>query len=460
MKKSKLIRATVCCLPVLAALTAAMLFAQDLHLWITGAGGRPALAVPDLRGTGAAEPLMAAFNSTLYSDLQSSALFDMKAKSLFPLSNPQQPSDLRPEDARQGYALPDWAGAPTGATHLVFGYTAVSNGALALYGWVYDTRQPVQSAQLMTERLAGTPTEADAIRLAHQFASDIILKFGGSASLLGSRIYFVSSRGASGKTGTELWVMDWDGNNQKQLTFLRGQVLYPAVSPDASRIAFTIFPATGDPRPRIGMVSTDTGRTLNFYNQAASLNAAANFTPDGTHVFYSSSASGSAQIYTAAVDGQGFTRVTDSRGNPTEPKVNPRNAGSLLFVQGPGNEQIYRMNSEGAGIERLTNGEGEASNPSWNPDGQHIAFAWTRGYQAGKFNIFVMDIGSHDFEQLTHGAGNERNENPVWAPDGKHIVFSSTRTGSSQLYTMLADGTQVKQLTTQGKNQYPVWGVK
>ena len=29
-----------------------------------------------------------------------------------------------------------------------------------------------------------------------------------------------------------------------------------------------------------------------------------------------------------------------------------------------------------------------------------------------------------------------------------------------RLYTMLADGTQVKQLTTQGKNQYPVWGVK
>ena len=445
---------------MLAALAAVVVFAQDLHLWITGAGAKPALAVPDFRGAGDAQPLMAAFNSTLYNDLQSSALFDMRPKSLFPLANPQRPEDLRPEDANQGFALPDWAGSPANASHLVFGYTAVTNGALALYGWVDDTRQPIQSAQLMYDRLAGSPTEADAIRLAHQFASDIIVKFGGSSSLLGSRIYFISSRGATGKFGTELWVMDWDGSNQKQLTSLKQQVVYPAVSPDGSRVAFTIL--SDHAQPIIGMVNAETGRPIPFYNQQASLNAAANFTPDGGRIFYSSSASGSAQIYTSAVNGQGFTRLTESRGNPTEPKVNPKNPATLLFVQGPGNQQIYKMNSEGAGIERVTNGEGEASNPSWNPDGQHIAFAWTRGYQAGKFNIFVMDIASHEPpEQLTHGIGNERNENPVWAPDGKHLVFTSTRAGGlEQVYTMLADGTQVKQLTTQGKNRYPVWGGK
>jgi TolB protein len=34
----------------------------------------------------------------------------------------------------------------------------------------------------------------------------------------------------------------------------------------------------------------------------------------------------------------------------------------------------------------------------------------------------------------------------------------STRSGSHQIYTMLADGTQVHQLTTSGRNQTPVWG--
>jgi TolB protein len=69
-----------------------------------------------------------------------------------------------------------------------------------------------------------------------------------------------------------------------------------------------------------------------------------------------------------------------------------------------------------------------------------------------------MDIGSRQFVQLTHSEG--RNENPSWAPDGRHLVFASTRTGVSQIYTMLADGTQVKQLTNQGANRTPVWGVK
>jgi TolB protein len=85
-----------------------------------------------------------------------------------------------------------------------------------------------------------------------------------------------------------------------------------------------------------------------------------------------------------------------------------------------------------------------------------LAFSWTRGYAAGKFNVFIMDVGSHHYTQLTHDEG--RNENPSWAPDGKHIVFGSTRHGRSQIFTMLADGTQVQQLTTQGINDRPVWG--
>ena len=104
MRKSTLIT-----LILLALMTAAALFAQDITAWINGSGGKPALAVIDFRGTGASQPLMEAFNSTLFSDLQSSGLFDMKAKSLFPLNNPQRPEDLRPDDNGQGFALQDWS---------------------------------------------------------------------------------------------------------------------------------------------------------------------------------------------------------------------------------------------------------------------------------------------------------------------------------------------------------------
>jgi len=106
-------------------------------------------------------------------------------------------------------------------------------------------------------------------------------------------------------------------------------------------------------------------------------------------------------------------------------------------------------------VARLTTGEGDAVNPSWNPNGQIVAFSWTRGFEPGNFNIFIMDIASGTLEQLTHGAG--RNENPNWAPDGVHLVFSSKRGRTSQIFTMLADGTGLQQLTTQGNNEKPVW---
>ena len=124
-------------------------------------------------------------------------------------------------------------------------------------------------------------SEAGAARQ-HQFASDIIQKFGG-ASLLGSRIYFISNRGGTGQYGNEVWVMDWDGGNQHQLTHLGRQLAYTAVSPDGSRLAVTSWPVAGG-QPRIDMINTDTGRTIPFYNQDASLNAAANFTPDGKRI--------------------------------------------------------------------------------------------------------------------------------------------------------------------------------
>jgi TolB protein len=186
------------------------------------------------------------------------------------------------------------------------------------------------------------------------------------------------------------------------------------------------------------------------------MNATPDFTPDGKQLLYSSTASGWAQIYVANIDGSNLRRISSTRALEVEPKVNPKTGADLAFVSGrSGPQQIYRMNMDGTDVQRLSNGEGEASNPCWHPNGQIIAFAWTRGFATGNFNIFVMDVASRNFNQLTYGAG--RNENPSWAPDGRRLAFMSTRNGTEQIWTMLADGTQIKQLTTAGRNSTPVW---
>lgn len=440
--------------PTLAALALAPALlvhvtAQDARIIINSEQGKPALAVVDFRGTGAAQQFMSTFNATLFSDLQTSGMFRMVPKSLYPLQNPQRPEDLKPTSG-QGLALGDWAGPPVSASHLVFGYAADQNSTLALYGYLDDVRQAsAQGAQMLGKRYFGSLDDAGARKVAHEFAADIIQAFGG-ASLAGSKIYFTSNRTGS----KEIWSMDYDGSNQRQLTFNRSINIMPAVSPDGTKLAFCSFARN---TPRIVLMASDSGRYLPFYNQNASLNTTPNFSPDGSKLFYSSSASGFTQIYSANIDGSNLRRVSNVRAIEVEPKVNPKNANQMAFVSGrTGKQQVYMMNSDGTDVQMLSNGEGEASNPCWHPDGQHLLFAWTRGYATGNFNVFIMDVATRQYDQLTSGAG--RNENPNWAPDGRHIVFMSTRSGTPQIWTMLADGTQLQRLTSQGENRFPVWG--
>jgi len=457
---------------ILIVLGASALSYSQIQRDISKQGEKPVIAVPDFRGAGDAQRFMATFNSTLFGDLQDSGQLKMAAKTFYPLQIPQQPADFKGPDNGQGMWLADWSGPPVNANYLAFGYTASQNNQIVLYGWLYDVRQASpSSAQVFGKVYLGTLDEAGARKVAQEFAADILKQFG-ATSLVGSRIYFVSDRSGGHK---EIWSMNYDGSDQKQFTSYRTITTFPVVSPDATKIAFTTYPLLASSRaasesfrsiptpkenlgqPQIYMHSLETGRKLVYYNQQASFNAASDFTPDNLHLLTYSSAGGhETAIFMTDLDGSNIHRLTHSGSIDVEAKVNPKSGTEIVFVSGRGGmPQLYRMSIDGTDVSRLTTGEGEAVNPSWNPDGQHVAFAWTRGFEPGNYNIFIMDVATRDVVQLTHGAG--RNENPVWAPDGVHLVFSSTRGGRTQIYTMLADGTQVQQLTTQGNNEKPVW---
>ncbi|MCW5976956.1 MAG: PD40 domain-containing protein [Bryobacteraceae bacterium] len=445
---------------VVLGAAAGLLHAQqsDITIKLTQ-GERAAIAVPDMRGAGASAPLGRFVNETLFSDLQESGLFRMVPKSMYPVEVPQRPQDfVAPQPApragappiRKGPWLTDWSGPPANANYLTIGYAAEQGGRLVLFGWLYNVNQTdLANAQVFGKLYFGDLDEGGARKVAHDFAADILGQFG-FKSLAGTKVYFVSDR-----TGAkEIWEMNHDGNSQRQLTRYGSTSTFPAVSPDGTKLLFTTY-ASG--YPMIYLHSLETGRRLPFYNQRASMNATAEYTPDGQTVLFSSTAAGPfAQLYACKPDGTELRRLTHSNAIDVEPTVNPRTGSDIVFVSGrSGLPQIYRMNIDGADVVRLSSGEGEAVNPSWHPDGQHIAFSWTKGYDPGNYNVFVMDVTTREYVQLTHGAG--RNENPCWAPDGRHIVFSSNRSGSTQIYTMLADGTQVKPLTTQRNNEKPVW---
>src|SRR5579871_1310768 len=173
----------------------ALVFAQIKGV-IKGTGEKPAIAVPDFRGSGDAQRVMDPFNATLFRELQTSGQLKLIPKTVYPLQVPQQPPDLHPplNGRSQGAWLTDWSGPPVNANYLAFGYTAVQTNQLILSGWLYDVAQSsASSAQLVGKVYLGTVDEDGARKVAREFAADILKQFG-AVSLLGSHIYFVSDR--------------------------------------------------------------------------------------------------------------------------------------------------------------------------------------------------------------------------------------------------------------------------
>ncbi|MBV9613098.1 MAG: PD40 domain-containing protein [Acidobacteriaceae bacterium] len=438
----------------------AWLIAQQISGNIEKNPGKPHVAVTDFRGSGAAASLIGAFNDTVRADLEGSPLINFVPKTFYPLQVPQQASDLiagvappaRGAITADGRRLTDWSLPPITANYLGFGYGAESRGMFVAFGWFYSTAPNIatlQQAQIFGKVYTSSLDQAGAVDAGHRYAADILATFGGK-SLVGTRIVFVSNR-----TGAkEIWVMNWDGSEQRALTHFGSIATFPSASPDGRIVAFTTWTSGS---PSIQMFSLDTGRKLPFYNQRASMNAFVTFTPDSKRVVFSSTAGGGpAQLYMANADGSGLHRITASGAIEVEPRINPKTGTDLVDVSGrSGLPQVYRMSLEGTDVQRLSAGTGEATNPSWNPDGDHIAFAWTRGFEPGNYNIFVIDIASQQVTQLTSNEG--RNENPSWAPDGAHIVYASKRGGRSQIWTMSADGTGKHPLTDSGNNEKPIW---
>ncbi len=274
---------------------------------------------------------MSTFNATLSDDLQGSGQVKIVPKTNYPLNPPQQPSDFRPAGSAQtqGRALTDWSGPPVNANYLVFGYTAVQNSQIVLYGWVFDVNQAnTASAQLFGKVYLGSLDESGARKVAEDFACDITKQFGGGC-LTGSRIYFQSDR-----TGhKEIWSMNYDGSDQKQFTDYRtitsspGRLagrhqnrlhhfpLLPSSRAAGSALRSSVpKPAENLGLPQIFVHSLETGRKLVYYNQHASLNVASDFMPDSRHLLINSTAGGGfSQIFMTDLDGGGLRRITNTR---------------------------------------------------------------------------------------------------------------------------------------------------
>ncbi len=422
-------------------------YAQDWFKTGTGLGvTKPRLAVPDTPArSGAAQPVAKTFHDVLWNDLEYSGILDLVSPSFYPLSVPGQPSELK---------AADWAAAPANAYMVAYGNLTGDASSLAFAGYLSDVHNP-SSPPALQKIYRGAPTDASARKLAHQFADDIIaLLSGGQPGIAQTQIAYVSERNGN----KEIWAMDYDGANQHQLTHLKSISLTPRWSPDASRIAFTCYvPFRGITSAQICIYSTVSDRMIAF-PRFRGTNSSPAWSPEGSEIAFMSSQNGDPEIYVANADGTHLRRITFAAGVNTSPAWNPKTGQQIVFVSDrAGAPVLYMANADGSNVQKIDLPDmGYVIDPAWSPNGQLLAFSWRR--PSGNYDIYVMDIVTHQLVELTRDEG--RNERPSWAPDGRHLVFESTRTGTRQIWTMLADGSMPHQLTFEGQSESPNWSPK
>lgn len=284
-------------------------------------------------------------------------------------------------------------------------------------------------------------------RIGHTFANEVILFLTGRSGIALSSIAFSSDR-----TGNkEIFVMDYDGADQRRITGHRSTSMSPAWSPNGGSLAYTSF---FNGPPGLYMADVASGRKRPIVT-SGSLNTSPSFAPDGRRIVFARSLEGNIEIFTTDADGGNggsLRRLTNSNAIDTNPAWSPK-GGEIAFTSSrAGNPHIYLMDAEGANQRRLTFDGTYNDGANWSPEGDLIVYTSRRD---GQFQIAVTNVVTLETQVLTSGPGE--NESPSFSPDGRKIAFASRRGGGKQIYVMDVDGSNLRQLTTEGNNDLADW---
>lgn len=307
-------------------------------------------------------------------------------------------------------------------------------------------------------------------RSLHKLADTIQKAFFGTEGIASSKILFsLRNEGVSTAKNqvSEIWEVDYDGANARQLTHdlsynitpvyippkpglasggflyvsyqigqpkiyaasikegvghrvtsLKGSQLMPNISRQRNTIAF-ISDVTGNPDLFIQDFSPETGikgKPQQIFSAKQATQGSPCFSPDGKKIVFVSNKDGSPKIYMIAI---------------------PLPGSSLKDVKATLITKINRENSA----------------PAWSPDGTKLAYC-ARTKDARQ--IWIYDFITNKERQVTSGSGNK--ENPSWAADSLHLVFNSADKGDSQLYIINLNQAEAFPITSgKGDKRFPNW---
>ncbi len=214
-------------------------------------------------------------------------------------------------------------------------------------------------------------------------------------------------------------------------------------SRDSSKILFSGF---HDQQADIYVMNADGSQLKQLTNDPAA-DMWGSFSPGGKRIVFQSKRDGPQEdIYVMNADGSNVIRLTTHPGRDIGPSWSPDGQRIAFSSSRDGGLQIYLMGSDGSNQTRLTkvtDGKIKYYNPVWSPDGKRLVFYSETGDQKDQVQIIKADGTSQTI--LTGNVGN--NIFPAWSADGKRVIFSSNRDGvDGAIYEVKLDGSQPKRI--------------
>jgi TolB protein len=244
---------------------------------------------------------------------------------------------------------------------------------------------------------------------------------------------------------TEIYVMDADGGNLRNLSNHPAGDFNPVWSPDGRQIAFTSMRGAF---PGLYVIDVD-GGTARLVREPIDVNAVVAWSADGTHIAFVTARSSMSWVVVIEVESGAETLTMTNP--PGFRGVQWLPAGNLLVTN---SSAAYIISPEGEFLSQFT--LTLPLEPTLSPDGTEIAF--TSQYPSTPYtgDIFVMSLADGNIRQLTHDV--LMYHSPVWSPDGVRIAFASGSRGYLSLYMINADGSHLRRLTAQNEIEtLPAW---
>jgi dipeptidyl aminopeptidase/acylaminoacyl peptidase len=258
------------------------------------------------------------------------------------------------------------------------------------------------------------------------------------------QIYFISDRAGS----SQIWAMDADGRNARQITRLSTEAGGLLVSPDGKKIVFpsSVYPECGaDDRCNKDKIDAEASSKVKarIYTSLLYRHWTAYETKRRQHLLVVDADGSNAKDLTPGPhDVPPF-----SLGGPDDYAISPDSL-EVAFTMNADpdpatstNSDIYTVPITGGEMHKITIGLGADNSPLYSPDGKLLAFRSQAraGYESDRWRLMVLDRATGKTANLSEGL-DRWVEGMTWLPDSERLVFTSEDRGRTGLQMISISG--------------------